>query len=39
MTRMDSTRRMRVSVVIPVFNAESNLPELYRQLMPAMAER
>jgi undecaprenyl-phosphate 4-deoxy-4-formamido-L-arabinose transferase len=29
--------RMSVSVVIPVFNAEPNLPELYRQLMPAMA--
>jgi glycosyltransferase involved in cell wall biosynthesis len=28
---------MRVSVVIPVFNAEQNLPELHRQLMPAMA--
>ena len=25
-----------VSVVIPVFNAAGNLPELYRQLMPAM---
>ncbi|WP_198682996.1 glycosyltransferase family 2 protein [Peristeroidobacter agariperforans] len=29
-------RRMQVSIVIPVFNAETNLPELYRQLMPAM---
>lgn len=29
---------MRVSIVIPVFNAESNLPELYRQLMPAMEQ-
>lgn len=29
-------RRMQVSIVIPVFNAEANLPELYRQLMPAM---
>lgn len=28
--------RMRVSIVIPVFNAEENLPELYRQLMPTM---
>lgn len=28
--------RLQVSIVIPVFNAESNLPELYRQLMPAM---
>jgi undecaprenyl-phosphate 4-deoxy-4-formamido-L-arabinose transferase len=30
------TRQMQVSIIIPVFNAESNLPELYRQLMPAM---
>lgn len=28
---------MRVSIVIPVFNAEGSLPELHRQLMPAMA--
>lgn len=33
-----SVTRMRVSIVIPVFNAERNLPELYRQLMPAMEE-
>lgn len=29
-------RRMQISIVIPVFNAEDNLPELYRQLLPAM---
>ena len=29
--------QMSVSVVIPVFNAEPNLAELHRQLMPAMA--
>ena len=29
--------RMSVSVVIPVFNAEPNLLELHRQLMPALA--
>jgi undecaprenyl-phosphate 4-deoxy-4-formamido-L-arabinose transferase len=29
--------RMSVSVVIPVFNAEPNLAELHRQLMPALA--
>jgi glycosyltransferase involved in cell wall biosynthesis len=29
-------RRMQVSIVIPVFNSEASLPELYRQLMPAM---
>ena len=29
--------RMSVSIVIPVFNAEPNLAELHRQLMPAMA--
>ncbi len=29
--------RMSVSVVIPVFNAEPNLVELHRQLMPALA--
>jgi undecaprenyl-phosphate 4-deoxy-4-formamido-L-arabinose transferase len=28
--------RMSVSIVIPVFNAEPNLAELHRQLMPAM---
>jgi undecaprenyl-phosphate 4-deoxy-4-formamido-L-arabinose transferase len=28
---------MSISVVIPVFNAEPNLPELHRQLMPALA--
>jgi undecaprenyl-phosphate 4-deoxy-4-formamido-L-arabinose transferase len=28
---------MSVSIVIPVFNAEPNLAELHRQLMPAMA--
>lgn len=32
-----SVAHMKVSVVIPVFNAVENLPELYRQLMPAMA--
>jgi glycosyltransferase involved in cell wall biosynthesis len=30
-------KRMSVSIVIPVFNAEPNLLELHRQLMPAMA--
>jgi undecaprenyl-phosphate 4-deoxy-4-formamido-L-arabinose transferase len=33
---MKAVERMQVSIVIPVFNAEANLPELYRQLMPAM---
>jgi glycosyltransferase involved in cell wall biosynthesis len=32
----DDIRRMQVSIVIPVFNSEASLPELYRQLMPAM---
>lgn len=36
MTVSNDTSRMQVSIVIPVFNAEGNLPELYRQLMPAM---
>jgi glycosyltransferase involved in cell wall biosynthesis len=36
MSRADLSR-MSVSVVIPVFNAEPNLVELHRQLMPAMA--
>ena len=34
-TRSDISS-MRVSIVIPVFNAEGSLPELHRQLMPAM---
>jgi undecaprenyl-phosphate 4-deoxy-4-formamido-L-arabinose transferase len=33
---MQNFTSTEVSVVIPVFNAEGNLPELYRQLMPAM---
>lgn len=37
MTTRCSVDQMRVSIVIPVFNSEHNLPELYRQLMPAMA--
>src|SRR5687767_1691178 len=32
----EAIRRMQVSIVIPVFNSEASLPELYRQLMPAM---
>lgn len=36
MNASNAVRRMQVSIVIPVFNAEANLPELYRQLMPAM---
>lgn len=36
MNTSNAVSRMRVSIVIPVFNAEANLPELYRQLMPAM---
>jgi len=36
MTASNEVARMQVSIVIPVFNAEANLPELYRQLMPAM---
>ena len=33
----DAISTMSVSIVIPVFNAEPNLAELHRQLMPAMA--
>lgn len=29
---------MRISVVIPVFNSEQSLAELYRQLVPALSE-
>jgi glycosyltransferase involved in cell wall biosynthesis len=36
MSTDNDVSRMCVSIVIPVFNAEANLPELYRQLMPAM---
>jgi glycosyltransferase involved in cell wall biosynthesis len=36
MNNSRDVRAMHVSIVIPVFNAEANLPELYRQLMPAM---
>lgn len=34
----NSVSKMRVSIIIPVFNSEANLPELYRQLMPAMEQ-
>lgn len=37
MSASSELSRMRVSIVIPVYNAEGNLPELYRQLIPAMA--
>lgn len=36
MSAREEISRMHVSIVIPVFNAEGNLAELYRQLMPAM---
>lgn len=36
MSNSRDVRAMHVSIIIPVFNAEANLPELYRQLIPAM---
>lgn len=38
-TPHDSTHRPEISVVLPVFNEEENLPELYRRLTEVLGER